>query len=57
MDYQTRTNRVPSFKSYQEYLKQTGEAAVWAGKNIENASKKVSKIEIAKGFANNLMSL
>lgn len=43
--------------SYKEYLKQTGEAAVWAGKNIENASKKVSKIEIAKGFANNLMSL
>lgn len=43
--------------SYKEYLKQTGEAAVWAGKNIENTSKKVSKIEIAKGFANNLMSL
>lgn len=43
--------------TYKEYLKQTGEAAVWAGKNIENASKKVSKIEIAKGFANNLMSL
>lgn len=43
--------------SYEEYLKQTGEAAVWAGKNIENASKKVSKIEIAKGLANNLMSL
>lgn len=43
--------------SYQEYLKQTGEAAVWAGKNIENASKKVSKIEVAKGLANNLMSL
>lgn len=43
--------------SYKEYLKQTGEAAVWAGKNIENASKKVSKIEIAKGLANNLMSL
>lgn len=43
--------------SYKEYLKQTGEAAVWAGKNIENTSRKVSKIEIAKGFANNLMSL
>lgn len=43
--------------SYKEYLKQTGEAAVWAGKNIENTSKKVSKIEIAKGLANNLMSL
>lgn len=43
--------------TYKEYLKQTGEAAVWAGKNIENASKKVSKIEIARGLANNLMSL
>ena len=43
--------------TYEEYLKKTGEAAVWAGKNIENASKKVSKIEAAKGLANNLMSL
>lgn len=43
--------------TYEEYLKKTGEAAVWAGKNIENASKKVSKIEVAKGLANNLMSL
>lgn len=43
--------------TYEEYLKETGEAAVWAGKNIENASKKVSKIEVAKGLANNLMSL
>lgn len=43
--------------TYEEYLKKTGEAAIWAGKNIENASKKVSKIEIAKGLANNLMSL
>lgn len=43
--------------TYEEYLKKTGEAAVWAGKNIENASKKVNKIEVAKGLANNLMSL
>lgn len=43
--------------TYEEYLRKTGEAAVWAGKNIENASKKVSKIEVAKGLANNLMSL
>nr|DAM27190.1 MAG TPA: hypothetical protein [Caudoviricetes sp.] len=32
--------------TYKEYLKQTGEAAVWAGANIENASTKVNKLAV-----------
>lgn len=43
--------------SYKEYLKQTGEAAVWAGKNIENASTKVSKVKVVNNFANTLFSI
>lgn len=43
--------------SYQEYLKQTGEAAVWAGKNIENASTKVSKMAVISEIGNGLMSV
>lgn len=43
--------------SYKEYLKQTGEAAVWAGKNIENASTKISKVKVVSNFANTLFSI
>lgn len=43
--------------SYKEYLKQTGEAAVWAGANIENASTKVSKVKVVNNFANTLFSI
>lgn len=43
--------------SYEEYLKQTGEAAVWAGKSIENASTKVSKIAVISEIGNGLMSV
>lgn len=43
--------------SYKEYLKQTGEAAVWAGKNIENASTKVSKVKVVNDFANTLFGI
>ena len=43
--------------SYQEYLKQTGEAAVWAGKSIENASTKVSKMAVISEIGNGLMSV
>lgn len=43
--------------SYEEYLKQTGEAAVWAGKNIENAPTKVSKMAVISEIGNGLMSV
>ena len=43
--------------SYEEYLKQTGEAAVWAGKNIENASTEVSKMAVVSEIGNGLMSV
>ena len=43
--------------SYKEYLKQTGEAAVWAGANIENASTKISKVKVVNDFANTLFSI
>lgn len=43
--------------TYKEYLKQTGEAAVWAGKNIENASTKVSKMAVISEIGNGLMSV
>lgn len=43
--------------SYEEYLKQTGEAAVWAGKSIENASTKVSKMAVISEIGNGLMSV
>lgn len=43
--------------SYKEYLKQTGEAAVWAGTNIENASTKISKVKVVNNFANTLFSI
>lgn len=43
--------------SYKEYLKQTGEAAVWAGANIENASTKISKVKVVNNFANTLFSI
>lgn len=43
--------------SYQEYLKQTGEAAVWAGKSIENAPTKVSKMAVISEIGNGLMSV
>lgn len=43
--------------TYEEYLKQTGEAAVWAGKNIENASTKVSKMAVISEIGNGLMSV
>lgn len=43
--------------SYQEYLKQTGEAAVQAGKSIENASTKVSKMAVISEIGNGLMSV
>lgn len=43
--------------SYKEYLKQTGEAAVWAGENIENASTKISKVKVVNNFANTLFSI
>lgn len=43
--------------SYKEYLKQTGEAAVWAGANIENASTKVNKLAEVQGVANTLFGI
>ena len=43
--------------SYKEYLKQTGEAAVWAGANIEKASTKISKVKVVNNFANTLFSI
>lgn len=43
--------------SYKEYLKQTGEAAVWAGANIENASTKVNKLAVVQGVANTLFGI
>ena len=43
--------------SYKEYLKQTGEAAVWAGANIANASTKVNKLAVVQGVANTLFSI
>lgn len=43
--------------SYKEYLKQTGEAAVWAGRSIENASTKVSKMAVISEIGNGLMSV
>ena len=43
--------------SYEEYLKQTGEAAVWAGKSIENASTKVSKMAVISEIGNGLISV
>lgn len=43
--------------TYEEYLKRTGEAAVWAGKNIENASTKVSKMAVISEIGNGLMSV
>lgn len=43
--------------SYKEYLKQTGEAAVQAGANIENASTKISKVKVVNNFANTLFSI
>lgn len=43
--------------SYKEYLEQTGEAAVWAGANIANASTKVSKVKVVNNFANTLFSI
>lgn len=43
--------------TYEEYLKRTGEAAVWAGKNIENASTKVSKMAVVSEIGNGLMSV
>lgn len=43
--------------TYKEYLKQTGEAAAWAGANIANASTKVSKVKVVNNFANTLFSI
>lgn len=43
--------------SYKEYLKQTGEAAIWAGANIENASTKVNKLAVVQGVANTLFGI
>lgn len=43
--------------TYEEYLKQTGETAVQAGKNIENASTKVSKMAVISEIGNGLMSV
>lgn len=43
--------------SYKEYLKQTGEAAAWAGANIANASTKVSKLAVVQGVANTLFGI
>lgn len=43
--------------SYEEYLKQTGEAAVWAGRSIENAPTKVSKMAVISEIGNGLMSV
>lgn len=43
--------------TYEEYLKQTGEAAVLAGKSIENASTKVSKMAVISEIGNGLMSV
>lgn len=43
--------------TYEEYLKRTGEAAVWAGKNIENASTKVSRMAVVSEIGNGLMSV
>lgn len=43
--------------SYKEYLKQTGEAAVWAGANFENTSKKVNKLAVVQDVANTLFGI
>lgn len=43
--------------SYEEYLKQTGEAAVSAGENIENASKKTNKLAVVQDVANTLFGI
>lgn len=43
--------------TYKEYLKQTGEAAAWAGANFENTSKKVNKLAAVQGVANTLFSI
>ena len=43
--------------TYKEYLKQTGEAAVWAGANFENTSKKVNKLAVVQGVANTLFGI
>lgn len=43
--------------SYQEYLKQTGEAAVAFGDSVGNASKKVSKLAVVQGVANTLFGI
>lgn len=43
--------------TYKEYLKQTGEAAAWAGANFENTSKKVNKLAVVQGVANTLFSI
>lgn len=43
--------------TYEEYLKRTGEAAVWAGKSIENASTKVDKMAVVSEIGNGLMSV
>lgn len=43
--------------TYKEYLKQTGEAAVWAGANIANASTKVNKLAVVQGVANTLFGI
>lgn len=43
--------------TYEEYLKRTGEAAVWAGKSIENASTKVDKMAVISEIGNGLMSV
>lgn len=43
--------------TYEEYLKRTGEAAVWAGKSTENASTKVDKMAVVSEIGNGLMSV
>ena len=43
--------------TYKEYLKQTGEAAVWAGANFENTSKKVNKLAVVQGVSNTLFGI
>lgn len=43
--------------TYKEYLEQTGEAAVWAGANIANASNKVNKLAVVQDVANTLFSI
>lgn len=43
--------------TYEEYLKRTGEAAVWAGKSIGNASTKVDKMAVISEIGNGLMSV